>query len=99
MGRFAFKWLNLNLMNNVFNRVSTMRRLVFFSLENRLMSWENQNKQPHLQTFMKCYEHKEELVLWTEIFTKVLVHKMGNTNDDVVMPMLMMRVGLYYYDH
>ncbi len=52
---------------------------------------------------MKCYEHKEELLLSTEIFTKVLVNKMwkkmGNTNDDVVMPMLMMRVGLYYYDH
>ncbi len=102
VGRFAFKWLSLNLINNVFNRVSTMRRLVFFSLENGLMSWENQNKQPHLQTFMKCYEHKEELVLWTEIFTKVLVNKLwkktGNTNDDVVMPMLTMRFGLYYYD-
>lgn len=64
-------------MNNVFNRVSTMRRLGF-SLENRLMSWENQNKQPHLQTLMKCYEHKEELVLWTEIFTKVLVNVKEN---------------------
>ncbi len=103
VGRFAFKWLSLNLINNVFKRVSTMRRLVFLSLENRLMSWENQNKQPHLQTFMKCYEHKEELVLWTEIFTKVLVDKLwkktGNTNDDVVMPMLTMRFGLYFYDH
>jgi len=55
VGWFAFKWLNVNLMNNVYDRVSAMRRLGL-PPGNRLISWEKR-KQPHLQSLMECYNY------------------------------------------